>query len=275
MLAGRHAAWLQGWRAIRRGVETPATTGTAAAATAPLVYSGEVSSGAAFAPGGEWTKLDTEREHQVYISESRRGVLVARHEAAWTLEAQRDAIREIRQSVLARPTRHLHCSSRDGVHNTLMVLRFLHDFEGRVAQVQCGSSGGSEEDDGASPDKWSSLELFCRPWVVSQGGGPTLLRMEEHVPPSLRALCAVCSPWGLPFGSLLAWVTLQSPKAFCRLHLRRIAGPGLAPWHVRADATYRVELGDADAEAALKEVVASPMRICDIVKGDPPALLRP
>merc|ERR1719323_2598458 len=91
------------------------------------------------------------------------------------------------------------------------------------------------------PCKWSALELFCRPWVLTDRQGSTLLQLEEHVPPSLRALCALLSPCGVPIGSLLAWVTLQSPTAFCRLHLRRIAGPRLLPCRVPLESSYRID----------------------------------
>jgi len=192
------------------------------------------------------------------------GVLVAQHEATWTLESQKEAIREVRNFVLAKPTPHLHTRDMEGMCNTLMVLRFLHDFEGCLEQLHCTRVGDALT--GEPLDRWSVLELFCRPWVVTQGQGVVLLRLEEHVPVSLRALCALCSPWGLPFGALLAWVTLQSPSAFCRLHLRRIVGPRLVPCRVHLDSNYHVEHGGLCMEA-LAKVAASPVGICQVVKG--------
>lgn len=268
MLSGRRVSWPKGWQVFRRDVSCPKS------------------------------QLEATGGPCIRIGEGRHGALVAQHEGTWTLEAQRDAIQEIRGRMLTQPTRHLHTNSVDGVHNMLMVLRFLHDFEASIANMQPSEPSDVIEteqdfalkelpvaDPGAAVvavptstkryDRWSALELFCRPWVVSYGGrgSQELLRLEEYVPPGLRAMCAIFMPWGLPIGSVLAWVTLQSPQAYCRLHLRRIAGPRLVPWRIRLDGGYRVEsIGSRFGAEALAEVVSNPAGICEVVKGDIPEI---
>uniref|UniRef100_A0A7S0AAF1 Uncharacterized protein n=1 Tax=Pyrodinium bahamense TaxID=73915 RepID=A0A7S0AAF1_9DINO len=247
LLGGRRVVWAQaesqgGWRPLAL-THSPDAAGAAAAG-----------------------------EHRLRLGESEAGTLVAQHSMAFTLSAQKEAIEQVRRRVLDQPTQHLHTRSLEGVHNMLMVLRFLHDFEGRLEQMQGGAAEAAE---GVPTCGWSSLELFCRPWVVGCGHGrylrgTELLRLEEHIPSSLRILCAVLSPWGVPLGSLLAWVTLQSPAAFCRLHLRRIIGPHVAPCRVQLDLGYRVEDEGLSVEALASAAAAGGAR--DLVRGGIPQL---
>jgi len=201
------------------------------------------------------------------MSQNRRGTLVAEHSVAWTLDAQRDVFAEVRSSLLEHQTRHIHTRDPEGVGNTLMVLRFLHDLETKVHELQ---NDGDEEQ---HLDAWSALDYFCRPWVVTKSKNDPLLCLQEHVPPLNRALCGVCWPVGLSLGALGAWVTMQSPEAFCRLHVRRIVGNRLRPTKVNVDSTYRLACATFEVEAALKEVMDAPRRICDVVKGEIPSTI--
>jgi hypothetical protein len=227
--------------------------------------------------------LESQGEHRFGRSDA--GAFVLQHHGAWTFEEQKVLLEVLRLHVIAHPTQHLHTRSIEGVHNLLMVLRFLHDMEScledlqqaalqEVRELQEEEEDDDEEPEAASqlhPCRWSALELFCRPWVVTHQGGPPLLCLEEHLDPLLRTLCALCSPWGLPFGSLLAWVTLQSPSAFCRLHVRRIVGPRLAPYRVQLAGSYNVQAEGFGLEA-LKDMAANPASIREVVKGVLPQL---
>lgn len=236
----------------------------------------------------DWHKLSADQalvDRQVRIGKEDSGTLVAQHAAAWTLGAQKKALAHVRHEVLAHPTQHLHTGTLEGVHNTLMVLRFLHDFEARLDSMDQPEWPSKSEDTGkAAPPEpqasvpqvaedgdggasWLGLEFFCRPWVVKGSRrGQELLRLEEFIPAHLRAMCAVISPCGLPLGSLLAWLNLQDPVAFCKLHLRRIAGPRVAPCRVALDSSYRVEGGHLSI-AALKDAALSGQGAHELVQG--------
>jgi len=237
MLASRRMAWGVGWQAIRQAPELAEATASASS------------------------------EHQWRIGQSGAGAVVAQHEGVWTPQGQKGVLREVRLHLLSQPTQHMHTKSIEGVSNMLLVLRFLHDLESRLEHFEEGS--GSDADESCM---WSARELFCRPWVLANTAGPILLRLEEHVPPTLRTLCALCSPWGVPLGSLLAWVTLQSPSAFCRLHARRIVGPRIAPCCVQLGVNnYQIEARGLGLEA-LAEAARSPAGVHELVKGTLPQL---
>lgn len=178
--------------------------------------------------------------------------LVVQHSAVWTLDMQRGALARIRREVLAQPTRNLNLRTMEGIHNTLLVLRFLHDLEGLLEQMNTEASIDAET---KRADEWAALELFCRPWVVARSAGAELLRLEEFVPPMLRALCLAVFPCMVPLSALVAWVAVQSPRAFCRLHLRRIAGPQVAPCRISLDSGYRIEIRDMGLEALAEAVL--------------------
>jgi len=231
--------------------------------------------------------LEVAGDHGVRIGETRDGAVLAEHQAAWTLDSQKDAIHHVRKHILSQPTWHLHPDNKHGARNTLLVLRFLHDFEGRLQLMQSQAENRSVEEDErdyynsppssreeeeqeveppAVPCRWSSLELFCRPWVVSLGEGDVILRMHEHIPRALRGVCGLCSPCGLPLGALLAWVTLQSPLAFSRLHMRRIIGPQLSAHHVCLDSAYNVS-ADIACPEAIETIASRPNDISTLVDG--------
>mmetsp|Transcript_46505 Transcript_46505/g.92128 ORF Transcript_46505/g.92128 Transcript_46505/m.92128 type:complete len:244 (+) Transcript_46505:40-771(+) len=232
MLAGRRIAWAQGWQAIKMCPEGLEAVAAAAAG----------------------------RDHLLRMGESCAGALVAQHEKAWTLEAQQGALRTIRRHVQVSATKHLHNRDAEGVHNKLRVLRYLHDFEDRLELMH----NGSGEDLDGQLDVWSALEQFCRPRSLTQGS-VELVRFEEHVPPELRVLCALLSPVGMPVGSILAWLTLQSPSAFCRLHLRRVVGPRVAPCRVRLDKEYAIEPSNLSLQA-LDDATNTKSGIYELVK---------
>jgi len=213
-------------------------------------------------------------EQQLRLGESASGALVVQHAAAWHLDAQKEALQGARRSVLARKTSRLDTRTEEGAHNALLVLRFLHDLEGRLEALHTPIDEAPVTEEAASGAgcAWSAMELFCRPWVVARGKGEELLKLEEFVPAPLRALCAICSPWGVPLGALAAWVTVQSPEAFARLHLRRIAGPKLRPWRVSLDSGYRVEAGGLGIEA-LADAAASGQGVLELVRGAAPPQL--
>lgn len=178
--------------------------------------------------------------------------LVVQHSVVWTLDMQRGALAKIRREVLAQPTQNLNLRTMEGIHNTLLVLRFLHDLEGLLEQMNTEATIDAET---KRADEWAALELFCRPWVLARSAGAELLRLEEFVPPMLRALCLAVFPCMVPLSALVAWVAVQSPRAFCRLHLRRIAGPRLAPCRISLDSGYRIEISDMGLEALAEAVL--------------------
>lgn len=202
-----------------------------------------------------------ESKHTLRFGEH-KGAALAQHERAWTPEAQREVLSDIRQFVLNHSSGQLNSDDSQGVANKLMILRFLDDFDRKVAD-SCG-------DDATPVDRWSNLDLFCRPWVLKHNK-TKLLRMEETMPTGLRALLSVLAPVGMPVGAVAAWVTVQSPQAFSRLHMRRIVGNRLMPWCVPLDASYKLNVAGADALEAFREVQSAPKLIRDVVEGDAPA----
>eukprot|EP00441_Pelagodinium_beii_P024139 CAMPEP_0197674464 /NCGR_PEP_ID=MMETSP1338-20131121/83039_1 /TAXON_ID=43686 ORGANISM="Pelagodinium beii, Strain RCC1491" /NCGR_SAMPLE_ID=MMETSP1338 /ASSEMBLY_ACC=CAM_ASM_000754 /LENGTH=253 /DNA_ID=CAMNT_0043254877 /DNA_START=14 /DNA_END=773 /DNA_ORIENTATION=+ len=190
----------------------------------------------------DWPEADVQSAAEpgahLRLGNNQNGTLVAQHFAAWTPETQLESLQKLRKEVLAEPTAHLNLQTWDGLNNTLMVLRFLHDFEVLLEKVNKEAS--LDLRDQSPCDDWAALEIFCRPWVLMISPGVELLRIEEFVPPSIRALCAGFSPFMVPLSVLVAWVTVQSPKAFCQLHLRRILGPRVVPWRVQLDGSYQV-----------------------------------
>lgn len=209
---------------------------------------------------------------------------MAQHAAAWTLAAQKQALDQVRRRVLSAaegrdPTPHFHANDIEGAENIILALRFLHDLEGRVEELERACSSCEEVEDGDEPSAakctWTPLELFCRPWVIGISRGSRrakeILRLEEHVPGSLRALCGVFFPCGIPIGALLAWVTVQSPRAFTKLHVRRIMGNRISPCRVRLDQSYRVEAPGLGPGALAEAAVAG--RWPELVRGDVPRML--
>ncbi|CAJ1407432.1 unnamed protein product [Effrenium voratum] len=141
-------------------------------------------------PGVKWQDwpdaMDANSMPTLRAGKTDAGALLMQHFTVWDLKLQRRALEKIRSQVLQEPTENLNLQSETGVHNTLLVLRFLHDLESHLEKMNAALQASSNE---ISPDcdEWAALELFCRPWVLVSGG-VELLRVEEFVDPCIRVM---------------------------------------------------------------------------------------
>lgn len=200
-----------------------------------------------------------------------RGALLTQHFEVWEPKRQKATLNRIRTKILTEPTDQLNLRSDSGIRNTMLVLRFLHDLEGRLDQMHASAE---KEDDSSESDGdfWAASEIFCRPWIIAVDSNTELLRFEEFVDPVFRAFCGVLSLFGCaPFAVTAAWLQVQSPRAWWRLHTHRVFGPDWNPCKVHLDAGYRIEeTGLSLREMA--EAVARGRSISGMVSGAIPEL---
>jgi len=169
-----------------------------------------------------------------------RGAWLTQHFATWDLSEQKSALNRIRKQVLSEPTTHLNLQTERGVRNTILVLRFLHDFEGHLDRCNTRTEKEPQAKQEGERDEWANMELFCRPWVIADAE-TELLRLEEFLDPTTRFTCWALSPCMLPAASLAAMVLGQSPRAWRRLHFARLLGPNLFACRVQLDSFYRID----------------------------------
>ncbi|CAJ1428222.1 unnamed protein product [Effrenium voratum] len=224
-------------------------------------------------PGVKWQDwpdaMDANSMPTLRAGKTDAGALLMQHFTVWDLKLQRRALEKIRSQVLQEPTENLNLQSETGVHNTLLVLRFLHDLESHLEKMNAALQASSNE---ISPDcdEWAALELFCRPWVLVSGG-VELLRVEEFVDPCIRVMMGAAASCALvPMAAMAtAWLRVQSPRAWCRLHARRLLGPSWDPCRIQLDKSYRI---DASLELPELAEAVSKGRALHLVKGVVPEL---
>ncbi|CAE7878701.1 unnamed protein product, partial [Symbiodinium sp. KB8] len=173
-----------------------------------------------------------------------RGAWLTQHFATWDLSEQKSALSRIRKQVLSEPTTHLNLQTERGVRNTILVLRFLHDFEGHLDRCNTRTEKEPQAKQEGERDEWANMELFCRPWVIADAE-TELLRLEEFLDPTTRFACLALSVTGIgpAFALLSAMVAGQSPRAWGGLHLSRLLGPDLSPFacRIQLDSFYRID----------------------------------
>eukprot|EP00439_Symbiodinium_sp_Y106_P034850 s1284_g4.t1 len=151
-----------------------------------------------------------------------RGAWLTQHFATWDLSEQKSALNRIRKQVLSEPTTHLNLQTERGVRNTILVLRFLHDFEGHLDRCNTRTEKEPQAKQEGERDEWANMELFCRPWVIADAE-------------------TLAAHGMLPAASLAAMVLGQSPRAWRRLHFARLLGPNLFACRVQLDSFYRID----------------------------------
>lgn len=193
---------------------------------------------------------------ELRIWESTSGALVAQHDEVEDIDACKWTLERARHHVLAFGTKNLNKSSPKDVHNTLMVLRFLHDLETRIEELR-------HEDLGTV-----AVELFERPWVLSRssswGRATEVLQLRPR-PDSLarRAVMAAISPVVAPVGALSTYFKAGSANslAACKWYFRAVTD---FPCRVQLDQCYLVVEGDYTSMA---EAAASGIDVCRFVHG--------
>jgi len=201
--------------------------------------------------------------------ETERGAWLTQHFATWDLPEQKSALNRIRKQVLSEPTSHLNLQSEKGVRNTMLVLRFLQDFESHLDRMNVKNQPAAQAQPQDDRDEWAAMELFCRPWVITEAE-TELLRLEEFLDPTTRVFCAAVMPCMLPTSSLVAWLMEQSPRAWRRLHLVRVFGPQLFACRIRLDSCYRIESAGLGLRELADAVVQG--QAMSMVKGAIPQL---